>query len=66
MMKLKICYLELLMIFLNKKLEYVTNIKMENKFTNKYLRRILFQWPKINEKYIRKYVAYLKSIGHIE
>ena len=50
----------------NKKLEYVTNIKMENKFTNKYLRRILFQWPKINEKYIRKYVAYLKSIGYIE
>ena len=49
----------------NKKLEYVTNIKMENKFTNKYLRRILFQWPKINEKYIRKYVAYLKSIKYI-
>lgn len=50
----------------NKKLEFVTNIKMENNFTNKYLKRILFQWPKVNEKYIRKYVAYLKSIGYIE
>lgn len=49
----------------NKKIEYVTNIKLENKFTNRYLRKILFQWPKINQKYIGKYIAYLKSIKYI-
>jgi len=49
----------------SKKIEYVTNIKMENSFTNKYLKKIIFQWPKINEKYISKYVAYLKSIKYI-
>lgn len=49
----------------NKKIEYVTNIKMDNTFTNKYLKRLLFRWPKINEKYILKYISYLKSIKYI-
>lgn len=50
----------------NKEIKYVSNIKMDNLFTNKYLGRILFRWPKINEKYISKYVVYLKSIGYIK
>ena len=49
----------------DKKIKYVTNIKMDNSFTNKYLRKTLFRWPKINEKYIQKYVEYLKSIQYI-
>ena len=36
----------------DKQIQYVSNIKMNNSFTNKYLGRILFKWPKINDKYI--------------
>lgn len=50
----------------DKQIQYVSNIKMNNSFTNKYLGRILFKWPKINDKYIAKYIVYLKSIGYID
>ena len=50
----------------DKQIQYVSNIKMNNSFTNKYLGRILFKWPKINDKYITKYIVYLKSIGYID
>jgi len=49
----------------NGKIQYVTNIKMENNFTNSYLKNVFFKWQTIDEKYIKKYVAYLKSIGYI-
>ena len=47
-------------------IKYVSHIKMDNIFTNKYLGRILFRWPKITNKYIGKYIVYLKSIGYIK
>lgn len=50
----------------NKEIKYASNIKLDNIFTNKYLGRIIFRWPKINEKYISKYIVYLKSIGYIK
>ena len=50
----------------DKQINYISNIKMSNSFTNKYLGRILFKWPKINDKYITKYIVYLKSIGYID
>lgn len=50
----------------DKKLKYKSNITTSNLFTNKYLKRILFKWPKINEKYISKYIIYLKTIGYIK
>ena len=50
----------------NKNLSYNTNIKLQNIFTNKVLRLLYFRWPKINEKYLRKYIIYLKSIGYIK
>ncbi len=50
----------------NKSLSYNTNIKLQNIFTNKVLRLLYFRWPKINEKYLRKYIIYLKSIGYIK
>lgn len=49
----------------NSEIKYVNNIKMQNSFTNKYLSKTMFKWPKINEKYIKKYVTYLKTIGYI-
>ena len=51
---------------INKQIQYISNIKINNSFTNKYLGRILFKWPKINYKYITKYIIYLKSIGYID
>lgn len=50
----------------NKELSYNTNIRLQNVITNKYLRLLSFKWPKINEKYLRKYIIYLKSIGYIK
>ena len=50
----------------DKHIKYVSNIVLSNSFTNNYLRRILFRWPKINEKYLSKYVVYLKTIGYIK
>lgn len=50
----------------NKDLSYNTNIKLQNNFTNKLLKTLSFKWPKINEKYLRKYIIYLKSIGYIK
>lgn len=50
----------------NKKLKYTTNIKIKNDFTNKILKNLSFKWPKINEKYIKRYVRYLKSIGYLK
>lgn len=50
----------------NKNLVYNSNIKLQNNFTNKILKSLSFKWPKINEKYIKKYIIYLKSIGYIK
>lgn len=50
----------------DKYINYSSNIKIDTSFTNKFLKRLSFKWPKINEKYIRKYVVYLKSIGYIK
>ena len=49
----------------NKHLNYTTDTKIDTSFTAKYLKRLSFKWPKINEKYLRKYIVYLKSIGYI-
>ena len=50
----------------DKKLQYYTHIQIKNDFTNKFLKNILFKWPKIGPKYINKYIIYLKSIGYIK
>lgn len=49
----------------DKHIDYSSNIKIDTTFTTKYLKKLSFKWPKINEKYIRKYILYLKSIGYI-
>lgn len=50
----------------NKNLVYNTNIKLQNNVTNKILKNLSFKWPKINERYMKKYIIYLKSIGYIK
>lgn len=49
----------------NKKLSYTTKIKISNSITNKLLKKSAFKWPKIDQKYIKKYIAYLRSINYL-
>lgn len=50
----------------NDRLNYESNIHVESKFTEEYLRRLGFNWSEIGIKYLRKYVAYFKKIGYWE
>ena len=48
-----------------KKLVYESNIKIKSDFTREFLRRIDFEWPDIDKKYIKKYLEYLIQIGYL-
>ena len=39
------------------------NILIDSNFTNKYLQQLGFNWPKIDEQYIKKYIKYFKEIN---
>lgn len=43
----------------NKRLQYESNIKVKCDFTNKYLEKLGFNWPSIDEKYIKIFFDYL-------
>lgn len=46
----------------NKKLIYKTNFNMESKFTVRYLRKIHFRWPRINNKYLLNLINILRKV----
>ena len=48
-----------------KKLIYESNIKIKSDFTKEFLKKIDFEWPDIDKKYIRKYLEYLIEIGYL-
>ncbi len=50
----------------NDKLNYDSNIRIENYFTVAYLRKLGFEWNNIDFEYIKKYVEYFKKIGYLE
>ena len=50
----------------NDRLNYDSNIRIENDFTVEYLRKLGFEWNDIDFKYIRKYVEYFRKIGFLE
>ena len=50
----------------NKKLSYTSQIKISNDITNRFLKKLFFKWPKIDNKYIKRYVSYLKSIHFLD
>ncbi len=50
----------------NKQLVYESNIELNNDFTNAFLNKIGFNWPKIDKDYIFKYFNYLKNINYIQ
>lgn len=46
----------------SKNLLYETNIKINSDFTIEYLRKLNFEWPNINKKYLEKYIEYFRKI----
>jgi len=40
----------------NDKLDYLTDIVVESKITNKRLKKLKFKWPKINSRYLKLFV----------
>ena len=50
----------------NDRLNYDSNIRIENDFTVEYLRKLGFEWNNIDIGYIKKYVEYFRRIGYLE
>ena len=48
------------------KLVYDSNIRIENRFTEEYLKRLGFEWPEIGMEYLRKYVDWFRGIGYFQ
>ena len=48
------------------KLNYDSNIRIENDFTVEYLRKLGFEWSDIDFEYIKKYIEYFREIGYLE
>ncbi len=46
-------------------LAYDSRIRIENRFTEEYLRRLGFTWAELGMEYRRKYVKYLKEIKYL-
>ena len=49
----------------DKLLNLINNIIPDSEFTQKYLLTLGFEWPKIDEKYIKKYIEYFKGRKYI-
>ena len=49
-----------------KQLVYESDITLNNDFTNGFLHKVGFDWPEIDEKYIFKYLDYLKNVHYID
>lgn len=48
----------------NDRLNYDSNIRIENDFTVQYLKMLGFEWKDIDIDYLRKYIEYFKKIGY--
>uniref|UniRef100_UPI00405610EE amino acid adenylation domain-containing protein n=1 Tax=Acetatifactor sp. TaxID=1872090 RepID=UPI00405610EE len=48
------------------RLQYETNIHILNDFTIDYLKRLGFEWTKIDYEYVRGYIEYFKKVGYLE
>ena len=46
------------------RLNYNSNIHIESRFTEEYLKRLGFVWGEIGLEYLRKYTAYFEKIGY--
>ena len=44
---------------------YMSKVKLESNFTNKYLRKIGFHWPILNQRYLEKSFQYFEDVNFI-
>lgn len=49
----------------NKKLKFETKIKIKSDFSIKYLQKIGFVWPKIDENYLKMFLEYFRLVGYM-
>ncbi|MBO5337624.1 MAG: amino acid adenylation domain-containing protein [Lachnospiraceae bacterium] len=50
----------------NGRLVYDSNIRIENDFTVWFLAKVGFAWNETDEKYIKGYIEYFRSLGYLE
>ena len=50
----------------NYELNYKKDIDLSSNLTQLYLERLGFNWPKIDETYITKYISYMKKINYFK
>lgn len=50
----------------NTELNYISNIIVKSDITKEYLSKLGMSWPKIDERYVNRYIKYLLSIGYID
>ena len=50
----------------NGKLNYDSNIHIQNEFTISYLKQLGFEWTKIDYEYIKGYLEYFQKIHYFE
>ena len=46
----------------NKKIQYRSNIIVKNDFSNKYLKKLDFIWPKIDTLYLQNFIKYILNL----
>lgn len=49
-----------------RKLQYESNIHVENDFTVRFLKQTGFSWSEIDGRYIREYIEYFRRLGYWE
>lgn len=50
----------------NKLFNLNANILLDCDFTNLYLQKVGFKWPKINKNYISKYIEYFRNLNYFD
>ena len=50
----------------DEKLIYDSNIRIDNQFTENYLKQLGFEWGEIGIDYLKRYIDRFKSIGYFE
>ncbi len=50
----------------NKLFNLNANILLDCDFTNLYLQKVGFKWPKINKNYISKYIVYFRNLNYFD
>ena len=50
----------------NGNLQYDTKIHIKNDFTVAYLKQLGFEWNTVDERYLKGYLEYFRTLGYLE